>query len=168
MIKRILIGIALLIVVLLGAVLILPGLVPTDTYRTKLEADLSRALARDVTITGDINISTFPVLKVETGSVSLANPEGFPEGKFVDVEAMSAKVKLWPLLSKRVEISGVTLKSPSIWLQKQADGIERKLGNEGFVSKAPPAVVDAEKAKLEELQGQLKVMSEQMAQLEAL
>ncbi|MUG32680.1 valine--tRNA ligase [Psychrobacter sanguinis] len=53
-------------------------------------------------------------------------------------------------------------------LQKQADGIARKLGNEGFVSKAPAEVVAAEKAKLEELEGQLKVMSEQMAQLKAL
>ena len=53
-------------------------------------------------------------------------------------------------------------------LQKQADGIARKLGNEGFVSKAPAEVVEAEKAKLEELEGQLKVMSEQMEQLKAL
>ncbi|GAF57242.1 LOW QUALITY PROTEIN: valyl-tRNA synthetase [Psychrobacter sp. JCM 18901] len=38
-------------------------------------------------------------------------------------------------------------------IQKQADGIARKLGNEGFVSKAPAEVVDAEKAKLAELEG---------------
>ena len=53
-------------------------------------------------------------------------------------------------------------------LQKQADGIARKLANEGFVSKAPAEVVEAEKVKLEELEGQLKVMADQMAQLEAL
>lgn len=130
MVKRIIIGLAVVFVLLVGAVLILPGLVPTDTYRTKLEADLSRAFARNVTITGDIKISTLPVIKVETGSISLANPEGFPEGKFVDVEAMSAKVKLWPLLSKRVEISGVTLKSPSIRLEKRADGRVNWVGKE--------------------------------------
>jgi len=45
---------------------------------------------------------------------------------------------------------------------KQAEGISRKLGNEGFVSKAPAEVVDAEKAKLAELEGQLT------AQLKAL
>lgn len=53
-------------------------------------------------------------------------------------------------------------------LQKQLDGITRKLGNESFVSKAPAEVVDAEKAKLAELEGQLKVMTEQMEQLKAL
>jgi len=53
-------------------------------------------------------------------------------------------------------------------LQKQADGISRKLSNEGFVSKAPAEVVDAEKAKLAELEGQLTAMTEQMEQLKAL
>ncbi|MGP4716204.1 valine--tRNA ligase [Psychrobacter sp. T6-6] len=53
-------------------------------------------------------------------------------------------------------------------LQKQADGIARKLGNEGFVSKAPAEVVDAEKAKLAELEGQLTATTAQMEQLKAL
>lgn len=53
-------------------------------------------------------------------------------------------------------------------LQKQAEALSRKLGNESFVSKAPAEVVEAEKAKLAELEGQLKVMSEQMDQLKAL
>ena len=53
-------------------------------------------------------------------------------------------------------------------LKGQAEGIARKLDNEGFVSKAPAEVVEAEKAKLAELEGQLKVMTEQMDQLKAL
>ncbi|MGP5436824.1 valine--tRNA ligase [Psychrobacter alimentarius] len=53
-------------------------------------------------------------------------------------------------------------------LKGQADGIARKLGNEGFVSKAPAEVVDAEKAKLAELEGQIAAMTAQMEQLKAL
>nr|WP_317199220.1 valine--tRNA ligase [uncultured Psychrobacter sp.] len=53
-------------------------------------------------------------------------------------------------------------------LQKQAEGISRKLGNEGFISKAPAEVVDAEKAKLAELEGQIKAMAGQMEELKAL
>ena len=53
-------------------------------------------------------------------------------------------------------------------LQKLAEGIARKLGNEGFVSKAPAQVVDAEKAKLAELEGQLTAMTAQMEELKAL
>ncbi|WP_440825912.1 valine--tRNA ligase [Psychrobacter cryohalolentis] len=53
-------------------------------------------------------------------------------------------------------------------LKGQAEGIARKLGNEGFVSKAPAEVVDAEKAKLAELEGQLTAMTAQMEELRAL
>ncbi|WP_201556640.1 valine--tRNA ligase [Psychrobacter sp. 72-O-c] len=53
-------------------------------------------------------------------------------------------------------------------LQKQAEGISRKLGNEGFVSKAPVEVVEAEKAKLTELEGQLMAMTAQMEELKNL
>ena len=53
-------------------------------------------------------------------------------------------------------------------LKGQAEGIARKLGNEGFVSKAPAEVVDTEKAKLAELEGQLTAMTAQMEELKAL
>ncbi|WP_367106244.1 valine--tRNA ligase [uncultured Psychrobacter sp.] len=53
-------------------------------------------------------------------------------------------------------------------LQKQAEGIARKLGNEGFTSKAPAEVVDAEKVKLAELEGQIKTMAGQIEELRAL
>ncbi|WP_227675520.1 hypothetical protein [Psychrobacter submarinus] len=38
----------------------------------------------------------------------------------------------------------------------------------GFVSKAPAEVVDAEKTKLAELEGQIKTMAGQMEELKAL
>ena len=53
-------------------------------------------------------------------------------------------------------------------LKGQAEGIARKLGNEGFVSKAPVEVVESEKAKLAELEGQLTAMTAQMEELKAL
>ena len=53
-------------------------------------------------------------------------------------------------------------------LQAQVDNLARKLSNDGFVSKAPAAVVEAEKAKLAEMQGQLEEMAKQVAQLKAI
>jgi len=109
MIKRILIAFILLTILLVGAIVILPGLVPTDTYRAKLESQLSQTFGRDVSISGDIKLSTLPLIKVETGPVTLSNPTGFSANDFVNIQGMSAKVKLWPLLSKQVEISGISL-----------------------------------------------------------
>ena len=53
-------------------------------------------------------------------------------------------------------------------LQKNVDILAGKLGNAGFVAKAPPQVVEAEKAKLAELQGQLERVKGQMVQLEGM
>jgi len=122
MLKRLLIGLLAVGLIFLTAIFALPSLVPTDSYRDHLESELSRVLARDVVIAGDINVSTFPVLKIETGQISLSNPASFSEAKFIDLTSMSANVRLWPLLKKRVEISAITLQSPDIRLEKQSDG----------------------------------------------
>ena len=41
-------------------------------------------------------------------------------------------------------------------LRSEIERAERKLANAGFVAKAPPAVVDAERAKLERLRAELE------------
>lgn len=53
-------------------------------------------------------------------------------------------------------------------LQAQADAISKKLSNEGFVAKAPAQVVEAEKAKLAELDGQIGEIEKQVGALSSL
>ncbi len=53
-------------------------------------------------------------------------------------------------------------------VQKQHDQIANKLGNEGFVAKAPAAVVEGEKAKLAEYADQLSKIKASMEQIAAL
>ncbi|OAU97204.1 Valyl-tRNA synthetase [Moraxella catarrhalis] len=53
-------------------------------------------------------------------------------------------------------------------LQTQADAINKKLSNESFVAKAPAQVVQAEKAKLVELNGQLAEVEKQVGALNSL
>ncbi|MCU4356587.1 valine--tRNA ligase [Acinetobacter ursingii] len=53
-------------------------------------------------------------------------------------------------------------------VQKQHDQIANKLGNEGFVAKAPVAVVEGEKAKLAECADQLSKIKASMEQIAAL
>lgn len=53
-------------------------------------------------------------------------------------------------------------------LHAQADGIAKKLSNDNFIAKAPAQVVEAERAKLSELQGQLAEVEKQVGQLGSL
>ncbi len=47
-------------------------------------------------------------------------------------------------------------------IKKYVSGLENKLSNQEFVSNAPPAVVEKEKAKLSEAQGKLEKLEEQL------
>jgi len=53
-------------------------------------------------------------------------------------------------------------------VQKQHDQIANKLSNEGFVAKAPAAVVEGEKVKLAEFADQLAKIKQSMEQIAAL
>jgi len=120
--KKFAIGFVILIILLVVGLLALPSLIPSSVYKEKIETQLSRELARDVRVEGDVKLSIFPVIKANTGRVEIDNPEGFTQALFAEMDAMSARVKLLPLFSKRVEIASFTLKNPAINLEKQADG----------------------------------------------
>jgi len=71
---------------------------------------------------GDVKLRAFPVIKADTGRVEISNPDGFTQNNFAAMDGLSARVKLWPLFSKRVEIAKFTLINPEIYLEKRADG----------------------------------------------
>lgn len=82
------------------------------------------------------------------------------------VGQLKVLVPMKGLIDPTAELNRLTKVSEK--LQAQADGIARKLSNEGFVAKAPEAVVAAEKAKLDELNTQLAEIAKQVEQLKGL
>jgi len=120
--KKLLIALPVLLLLLVVGLFVLPSLVPSSVYKEKIETQLSQELSREVRVMGDIKLRAFPVIKADTGRVEIANPEGFTETNFASMDALSARVKLWPLFSKRVEIASFTLIDPEINLEKRADG----------------------------------------------
>lgn len=64
-----------------------------------------------------------------------------------------------------VEADRLRLQKQAEKLKGQIGGIERKLGNEGFVAKAPPAVIAKERASLEALQSQLAGVEQSLREL---
>lgn len=120
--KKLLIGTGILGVLLVGGLIALPSLIPSSVYKEKIETQLSRELARDVRVQGDVKLSVFPLIKANTGRVEISNPDGFKANNFAEMDAMSARIKLFPLFSKRVEIASFNLKNPAINLEKLASG----------------------------------------------
>ena len=118
--KKLLIGSAGVIVVLGVGLAVLPSLIPSSVYKEKIETQLSAELDRDVRILGDVKLSVFPLIKANAGRVEIDNPDGFDAPQFASMDAMSARVKLFPLFSKRIEIKSFTLKNPTINLGEKS------------------------------------------------
>jgi len=119
--KRALKIIGIVIVVLLLVVIALPFLINVNTFRPKLESDLSAALGRDVKV-GNLSLS------ILTGSVgaealSIADDPAFSKDPFIRAKSLKVGVEIMPLLfSKAVHVTDLTLEEPQISLLKSAAG----------------------------------------------
>ncbi|MEE9347982.1 MAG: AsmA family protein [Robiginitomaculum sp.] len=121
--KKFLIALCLIIALLLVAMVALPSLVPASVYKDKITQQVSSALGRAVTIDGDVKLSVLPRLEAKAMAVTIANPDGFTQDvPFMQMRELSARIKLLPLLSKRVEIVSFNLVEPEITLIRDKDG----------------------------------------------
>ncbi|MDH2273628.1 valine--tRNA ligase [Moraxella porci] len=103
--------------------------------------------------------------KVETLTI-VADSDEVPLSSSSMVGQVKVLVPMKGLIDPTAELSRLAKVAEK--LQAQADSIARKLSNEGFVAKAPEAVVAAEKAKLDELNTQLAEIAKQVEQLKGL
>src|SRR5882757_1723470 len=94
---------------------------PND-YKPRIAAAVKNATGRELVLQGDIKLSVFPWIALELGSASLGNPSGFSEQPFVSVQHASVRVKLLPLLSKRLEVGRVEVDGLDLKLLKNAEG----------------------------------------------
>jgi AsmA protein len=124
------------LVVLVAAALLAVRLwVNPNDYKPALIAKVKSATGRELTLGGDLKLSVFPWIALESGPASLSNPPGFPAQPFVSFQHASVRVKLLPLLGKRLEVGHVDLAGLDLQLLRNAAG----QGNwEGFGRGAAP------------------------------
>ncbi len=135
--RKVVIGIFVILVLLILTAVIVPFLIPSSVYKTTIQDQLSSRIGRAVNIDGDVKISPLPSLRVKMDNVSIENPNGFSAENFVQMESLSTRIKLIPLLSKRVEVVSFDLNQPIISLEKRADGKMNWLLGEGTESPGP-------------------------------
>jgi AsmA protein len=109
-------------VLLVAAIAAVPLLVPTTSLRGEIENRVERATGRAFHIDGTLTFSLFPVLGLDARNVRLANVPGGHARDMVRMDRMRIAVKLWPLLSGRIEASEIVLEKPVIALEVARDG----------------------------------------------
>ncbi len=120
--KKILIGIAVVLVVIVGAALVAPQFVPLDTVKDQITAQVKAATGRDLSIDGDIHLSFLPNAEIDIDGMTLANAPGGEAASMVRLGGLRVKLRLLPLLTGSVEIARFVLVDPVINLEVDADG----------------------------------------------
>jgi AsmA protein len=110
------------IVVLIAAGVAVPFLLPMETYKQQIEAQVERATGRALAIEGPLDISLLPTVAVTAEDVRFANVEGSARPEMVRLKGLEAELKVWPLLRGSVEVDRFVLIEPQFNLEIDAAG----------------------------------------------
>lgn len=120
--KKVLIGIAAVVVLLIVAALVVPFFVPTDTYKQQIAQQVKSATGRDLAIKGDIGFSLLPNIELKVNDVAFANAPGSATKDMATFKSLLVQLKLMPLLSGNVEVDSFVLVEPVISLEVDKSG----------------------------------------------
>ena len=140
--RKVLIGIAAVLVIIVVAIIAIPFFVPLDAIRDRIIAEVKTATGRDLAIDGPVDLSVFPAAAVELSEVSLSNAPGAERPDMLTLGQLDVEVALLPLLSGEIEIRRLILREPVIALEVDESG----RGNWVF----EPAMVDGGEATASE------------------
>lgn len=119
--RLLLIGLAL--VLLAGAALVLsPMLIPASVYKAEIAKAVEHATGRAFKIDGEVKLAILPKLSASLEKASLANVEGGKAPAIAEVGRASVGLKLWPLLSRKFEITSFLLEDAVIHLEVDKKG----------------------------------------------
>ncbi|HEX3973284.1 MAG TPA: AsmA family protein [Stellaceae bacterium] len=122
MLKKLLIGLAAVVVLVIAAAIAVPLFIPLDTYKAKIVDLVKSETGRDLKIAGPVHFSLFPSVALEANDVSLSNPAGATSPNMVQLKTLDVELKLFPLLHGGLEISQFKLVQPVIALEVDKQG----------------------------------------------
>ena len=107
---------------IVAIVLALPFVVPTGTYRDRIENAAVHATGRALRIEGPLRLMLFPQFGLKAEKVTLANMPGGHATAMVSVGDIRLALHLLPLLTGHVELAQIELNHPVIELEVNAQG----------------------------------------------
>ncbi|WP_300465249.1 AsmA family protein [Desulfobacula sp.] len=111
-----------LVVLIVAAVIIIPQVIDVHKYKPMIEQKVEAATGRSFRFGDEMDISVFPWVGVKLTDLHLGNPAGYSAKDMVSVKNFEVRLKVMPLLSKRIEVKTFVLDSPEIYLEKLKNG----------------------------------------------
>jgi len=135
--KRILKIIAIVVAVLIVIAIAIPFFVDANTFRPKLETELTDALGRQVKV-GNLSLSLLSG-SVSADDISIADDPAFSKSPFVQAKSFKVGVELMPLIfSKQLNVTELTLNQPEISLVRSENGEKWNFSSLGGKNTAAP------------------------------
>jgi AsmA protein len=120
--KVVAIVVGALLVVLIAVLVAVGFLFNPNDYKGQISAAVAKATGRTLTLDGNLALSTFPTIRIQVGSATLSNAQGFGPAPMAKIGGAELQVSLWPLLFGNVEIGKARLSGLELNLARDARG----------------------------------------------
>ncbi|MBL94212.1 MAG: hypothetical protein CFH06_00043 [Alphaproteobacteria bacterium MarineAlpha3_Bin5] len=103
---------------LLGAILFFaPNFINLENYKQDISAKAQKFIGRELNINGNIELSVLPVPTFTAVDVSIPNLDGGKSLRMASFNSIEVRVSLFPLLIGKVQILGIKLVKPVVFLE---------------------------------------------------
>ena len=152
---KILIGLLVLGVLLVGVVIALPFLIDLNKYQDQYKPLIEDALNRKVQLQ-NIRLTIWPSIGARVEGFTVLDDPAFGSSPFASLASLDVGVKLMPLLSGKVEVEEITLHQPVITVIKNKNGVlnASTIGRKGVAVPEKPS-----RAPIPSTEGPLKILA---------
>ena len=144
--KKILIGLVVIIILLIAVLLSLPFVVDLASYQDEYKPIIEQALNRKIELQG-MRLTILPRIGARVIGFTVMDDPAFSSSPFASLSSLDVGVKLLPLLGKKVEIEHITLHNPLITVVKNKEGVTN------LSTLGPPTTASAKTERPEPQQG---------------
>jgi hypothetical protein len=141
--KKIIIGLVVLVVVVIGGAAIAISLVDVNQYKGMIAEEAKKATGRDLTLDGDLKLNISFTPSVSVNGVTFANADWGSRKEMVKLERFEAELQLIPLIFGDIQVNRLVLVGLDVVAETNAQGV----GNWVFDTGAPAQPAAAPKAE---------------------
>jgi len=119
--KRALKIVGIIVGILILIVLVLPFLINVNSFRPRIESELTTALGRKVSV-GNLGLSIWSG-SLSADDIAIADDPTFSNSPFIRAKSLGVGVDVMPLIfSKTLHITDLTLTDPQVFLLRARSG----------------------------------------------
>src|SRR5262245_52957616 len=120
--RKLLIGIAIVVGLVLSLAIAAPFLINVENYHGAIERALASATGRKVTI-GPLSLRILPVPDLKAAGLTIGEDPAFGEEPFLTADALQVRIRLMPLLGGKISVASFVIASPKVRLHRNPKGV---------------------------------------------